>query len=145
MLRLKAGAGWSAVGTNSFPDGYYEKKGAIQAFFEALMREYEIDADEKIWILVKHKKQKRRNQSMKKWLCLALALLTLTVCVCRRAAESADWNYDAELRHTPRLRRRGRRCGRARARSTAVTVDVIDINVFSSEDDHLADAARNGA
>ena len=34
-----------AVGTNSFPDGYYEKKGAIQAFFEALMREYEIDAD----------------------------------------------------------------------------------------------------
>ena len=39
------GSGIDAVGTNSFPDGYYEKKGAIQAFFEALMREYEIDAD----------------------------------------------------------------------------------------------------
>ena len=44
-VAFEDGSGIDAVGTNSFPDGYYEKKGAIQAFFEALMREYEIDAD----------------------------------------------------------------------------------------------------
>ena len=45
VLDGEDGSGIDVVGTNSFPDGYYEKKGAIQAFFEALMREYEIDAD----------------------------------------------------------------------------------------------------
>lgn len=44
-VAFEDGSGIDAVGTNSFPDNYYEKKGAIQAFFEALMREYEIDAD----------------------------------------------------------------------------------------------------
>ena len=44
-VAFEDGSGIDAAGTNSFPDGYYEKKGAIQAFFEALMREYEIDAD----------------------------------------------------------------------------------------------------
>ncbi len=44
-VAFEDGSGIDAVGTNRFPDGYYEKKGAIQAFFEALMREYEIDAD----------------------------------------------------------------------------------------------------
>lgn len=44
-VAFEDGSRIDAVGTNSFPDGYYEKKGAIQAFFEALMREYEIDAD----------------------------------------------------------------------------------------------------